>query len=231
VSDKSHPFLDVSISKLQEWFEQANAGHQPEGLKTWRVTFGSTYAKWERGQTLSEAESEFLARSFTALYDTPVAIIDFARELNLNIDPLLDEIKAKLDRQLELDLESAITAKNRLDRAFEEQLREAQLARLDSLAQRADTLRAFNRAVLDLKKAVKRHSATPPNRAQEYPEVDRLIHLMRRQGKTYPEIQNVLNAAALSKMTAKQIERQHKRYRDRSTLMLLQWFRPVFREP
>ena len=224
----------VTTKELQKWWGDADQYHAE--LLEWREALARIFEKRSAGTVLSGEEVKFLARAYTAFFDTPV---------NLARTGMTDAVRAEFDTVsamaqcaramqeiLDRDEEKTKDAWVELERAFHLQMSEARSARMNGRTGSMDRLRDFYAALERLKDAVKTHSATPEHRPQDDPERDQTIYLMRLEGRTYGEIALELpKRNSQWKITAKQAERSEKRYRERGQMGLYQVFLRAFGQP
>jgi hypothetical protein len=221
----------VTTKELQEWFA-CEERYRAE-LSEWSAALRRVFEDWSTGIPLSPEKVQFLARAYTAYFDTPV---NFVRAgMNDTVMAQFDRVAvvAQLERVMRevvgRDEAKAKEAWVQLEKAFSRQISEARAARLSGRIASMDTLRDFYGALDKLKEAVKTHSATPEHRLQDDPERDQTIYWMRREGKTYGEIALELpKQNERWKITAKHAERLEKRYRERGQMQLYNLFLKAF---
>jgi hypothetical protein len=224
----------ATIQELQRWFaEEDRYGAE---LSVWRETLAAIFEKRSAGIILSGEEVKFLARAYTAFFDTPVNLvrIGMADAVRTEFDAVsaMAQCARVMQEVLDRDEEKTKEAWVELERAFRRQTSEAHSARMNGRAGSMDSLKDFYAALGRLKDAVKTHSATPEHRTQDDPERDQTIYLMHLEGRTYGEIALELpKRNSRWKITAKQAERSEKRYRERGQIGLYQVFLRAFGQP
>jgi hypothetical protein len=211
----------ITIAQLQEWFKRANeGGDEPTA---WEAALRCVFDKWEAGEALSSAETEFLITSFQVLYDSPEALLEAAQEGGLDLESEFEKIRSPLAEVFDKLDDSVIEAWRRLEDVSVRQFWEVYKARSRRKASTTKTLKDFYRAHEAFKKAMKQHSLTPNHCPLRDPDRDRRIHEMRRAGKTYGQIANNLPRINPNwKVTAKIAERLDKRYCERAR-NVLEW--------
>jgi hypothetical protein len=218
-----------TIRELQESFERANkGGKEPQ---EWEAAFRCVFDKWNSGAALCGEEIEFLAIGFTALSETPEDLLDAGSEAGVDVGVYLREIRSELESVFGNQRDSVIEAKKRLDDALARQLFETEQAHSSGDTASTKTLKGFYAALEKLKRSVKQYSGTPPHRPPASPDLARSVQRMRSEGKTYGEITHQLNRQnPKRKVTAKQVERLHKRYREGIQKQMLWLFRETFKQ-
>jgi len=224
----------VTTKDLQKWWGDADKYHAE--LLEWREALARIFEVRSAGTVLSGEEVKFLARAFTAFFDTPVnlARIGMTDAVGAEFDAVsaMAQCARVMQEVLDRDEEKTKEAWMELERAFRRQMSEARSARMNGRAGSMDSLRDFYSALESLKDAVKTHSATPEHRPQDDPERDQKIYLMLLEGRTYGEIALELpKRNSRWKITAKQAERSEKRYRERGRMGLYQVFLRAFGQP
>ena len=213
----------VNIERVVEWL--AGSKDLDNERRDWEVALARLLKRWKGGVTLSAEEVDFLAISATSYFDAP-------ERLKKSVGPYFGELQRACEEALNKDRRDVVDAWNGLKKAFARQLQEADKARSQNRQGSTKTLNQFNAALEDLKRSVKRHSGTPPNRQVEDPASAAAIREMKLAGKTYGEIaRDVSRTNPQRRITAKQAERIHKRDRERTRNLLLFFLHELFSQP
>jgi hypothetical protein len=221
----------ITPKDLKKWFARPNEYRRE--FEEWNNAVGRVYAKWQC-DALSVEEAKFLAWAAALTYDTPANLIDLTPpdDLRNHLKSLAPAFEHAAEESLDGDERNLGEACIHLTEALAHQITEARSARRSGRVSSMEALNACYAALEQVRRAVKRHSATPEHRSQIDLARDRTIYLMRRAGKTFGEIAKDLpKQNARWKVTSGQADRAENRYRERGRRQLYETFLLVFSRP